>query len=91
MDFLLTIKEQMLPLLEQGVHLFVASLMSKVHLTMITMRYLTNALCDAGIVFGFLVMLVHYIKVGQFGKTLLLMRRGVNVFSMPLMTHRFVS
>jgi hypothetical protein len=50
-----------------------------------------NALFDAGIVFGFLGMLIHYIKVGQSGQTLLLMRRDVIVLSMPLMIQRCVS
>jgi len=57
----------------------------------ITIRYLLNVLCDAGIVFGFLAMLTHCIKVGQSGKTLLLMRRAVNAFSMPLMTQQSAS
>lgn len=63
----------------------------EVHLTVITISYLMNVLCDAGIVFGSLVMLTHCIKVVQSGKTLLLMHRAVNVFSMPLMTQQSVS
>jgi hypothetical protein len=50
-----------------------------------------NVLCDAGIVFGFLVMLLLWITVEQSGKTLLLMHRAVNVFSMPLMTQQSAS
>jgi hypothetical protein len=46
---------------------------------------------DLGIVFGFLGMLIHCIKVGQSGQTSLLMRRDVNVFPMPLMTQNCVS
>lgn len=50
-----------------------------------------DALFDLGIVFGLLGMLIHCIKVGQSGRTLLLIRRDVNVFSMPLMTQPCVS
>ena len=50
-----------------------------------------NALFDAGIVFGFLGMLIHCIKVGQYGQILLLMRRDVNVFPVLLMTQNCVS
>uniref|UniRef100_A0A453CV06 Uncharacterized protein n=1 Tax=Aegilops tauschii subsp. strangulata TaxID=200361 RepID=A0A453CV06_AEGTS len=48
-------------------------------------------LLEQGTVFGLLGTLIHYIKVGPNGQTLLLTQRDVNVFSVPLMTQPCVS
>jgi hypothetical protein len=75
----------MLLLLEQGVHLFAATVTESIfegddH------KFTDGSLFDAGIVFGFLEMQVHYVKVGQCGQTCLPMHRNANVLLMPLMT-----